>query len=296
MSCTATVVFPDSCAPTTRRTAGGFLRRVEKAAFARRARSARGRLRKSRSSGSRLAPSIDELPVRRRSGQEVDGRDVVAVLVRSPSASEIGPDRGRGGPSAGGGTSRTGRNAPRSVTWACTPPQSLSRVLLERRPEDVRAEDDARQPERVRRVGRLVRVEPRRADELERPRRAAPFGEVRPLDEAAAGIDERGLGASACSGTAAPTRASRRVSRRVGARPAFAHRDDREVAAERRTPRSRNARSRPASSRAGPATGTGRRRRAASPRAGCLRRSRRRAGSAGRGRRRESRARRRPSS
>src|SRR5438874_980269 len=36
-------------------------------------------------------------------------------------------------------------------------------------------------------------VEPRRAEDLEGARRAAPFGEVRPFEEAAARVDERRL-------------------------------------------------------------------------------------------------------
>ena len=87
-----------------------------------------------------------------------------------------------------------GRKAAASVTCSCTPPQVLPACLWNVGRKTCGRKTTPGRPSAFARVGRLVRVEPRRADELERPRRAAPLRQVRALDEAAARIDERGVG------------------------------------------------------------------------------------------------------
>ena len=74
-----------------------------------------------------------------------------------------------------------------------------ARELVERRPERQRPEAHARQRQLLARQLRerrdpVVAVEERRADDLERPRRAAPLGQVGPLDQTLPGIDQRRAG------------------------------------------------------------------------------------------------------
>ena len=69
----------------------------------------------------------------------------------------------------------------------------LTGVLVEGRLEVVRAKADAGQVEAVQLLAQLERIEPRRAEELERMRGAAPLAEVRPFDQAHAGIDRGGV-------------------------------------------------------------------------------------------------------
>ena len=64
--------------------------------------------------------------------------------------------------------------------------------------------------------------DPRRADELERPRRAAAFRDVRAFEEHRARIDDRACRASACSATAAPTAARSRRNTSRAASPSIA--------------------------------------------------------------------------
>jgi hypothetical protein len=66
-------------------------------------------------------------------------------------------------------------------------------VLVPRRNEARGAEGDAREPLRGEVAREPVGVEPGRAHELEGPGRPAPLGEVRPLEQAHAGVDERRL-------------------------------------------------------------------------------------------------------
>ncbi len=115
-------------------------------------------------------PGSDETTVCGRARQEVDSRHVVAVLVLlGPPAKAAGiqvmerlhePEIRLVG---------TERRRVRHVHLHAA--ASLSCVLMERGPEDVRTEDDARHVQGVPGVGRLVGVEPWRAEELEGPRR-----------------------------------------------------------------------------------------------------------------------------
>ena len=66
-------------------------------------------------------------------------------------------------------------------------------VLLERRLEHHRSEDDAGQRVRVEPVGKRFGLHPRRAHHLERPRGAAPFRGECALEQHGAGIDHGGV-------------------------------------------------------------------------------------------------------
>ena len=77
-------------------------------------------------------------------------------------------------------------------------------VLGDRGREVRLAELDARQSELVERLGPPV-VDPRRADQLERPGGAAALGQVGALEQAGARVDHRGLDRAACWATASPT-------------------------------------------------------------------------------------------
>ena len=66
-------------------------------------------------------------------------------------------------------------------------------VLVPGRHEAHGSEADAGEPLAREVLGEARAVEPRRAEQLERPRGAARLGQVRPLEEAHARVDERGL-------------------------------------------------------------------------------------------------------
>src|SRR5262249_54582830 len=67
----------------------------------------------------------------------------------------------------------------------------LACVLGRGRLEALRPKPAPGQPEAIQPLRQRLRLKPRRAKVLERLRRAAPFGEVRPLDQAGPGVDER---------------------------------------------------------------------------------------------------------
>src|SRR5262249_13863607 len=69
----------------------------------------------------------------------------------------------------------------------------LSRKPLEGGLEIRWAEGETGKIERAEFGGKRFRFDPRRADQFEGPRRAPPDGEVRPLEETGAGVEERGL-------------------------------------------------------------------------------------------------------
>src|SRR5258708_26397038 len=65
-------------------------------------------------------------------------------------------------------------------------------MLLELREEVVRSETDAGKADAVEALGKLEGIERGGAEELERMRRPTSFAQVRPLDQAHAGIDRGG--------------------------------------------------------------------------------------------------------
>ena len=87
----------------------------------------------------------------------------------------------------------TGLNARRSVTCIWQPPHGLLRVLLEGGLEHRRPEEGARQPQRVHLAREALGLDARRADQLERPRGAAPFREQRAFEQHRARIDDGGV-------------------------------------------------------------------------------------------------------
>ena len=221
MSCTATVVLPDSCAPVTRRTAGeDFFEWIEEAGLALLERIAPSSFGERRDPGIEGLPCRDQPPVRRGARQEVDRGDVVAVLVLlGPPAEAVGVEVEERLEEAQVRLVRAESRRVRHVHLDAA--ARLPRVLLERGPEDVRAEDDARHPEGVRRARR---PRPRRATARRGARTAASCRAPRrgSCPRRGSRPDRRARSrASACSATGGPTRASRRSPRRVGARPPF---------------------------------------------------------------------------
>src|SRR5262249_36048263 len=105
----------------------------------------------------------------------------------------------------------------------------LAGVLLERRLKIVRTEPHAGEIEAIELLRQLERIEPRRAEELERMRGAAPFAEIRSLDEAHAGIDRGGEDGGHVRRGDDPRQAG--VAPPHRAAPA-AHRDDAQTAIE----------------------------------------------------------------
>ena len=103
------------------------------------------------------------------------------------------------------------------------------RVLLEGGGEGRGAEADARDALAVERARERVAVEPGGAHELERPRGAAGLGQVGALDQAAAGVDERGVHGRDVGGGQDPGQAGVLVLHRPA--PAL-HRHDVEVDVE----------------------------------------------------------------
>ena len=91
------------------------------------------------------------------------------------------------------------------VRCICAPPQVWPACLSNVGRNLRRKELDARQCERVERVGERDRLEPGRSEDLERPRRPAALGKVRPLEKAHPGVDEGRVRRRACSATAEPT-------------------------------------------------------------------------------------------
>ena len=104
----------------------------------------------------------------------------------------------------------------------------LARPFVEGRGESRRTEVHARQAERIQRIGVAVRVQIGCADPLERPRRAAALRQRRSLDEAAPGVDARGVGGGHVGRGRDPREA--RVLPEHPAPPAL-HPDDGEVTA-----------------------------------------------------------------
>ena len=107
------------------------------------------------------------------------------------------------------------------------------------------------------RVGERDRVEPGRAEDLERPRRPAALREVRALEQAHARVDERRVGRRHVGRRRAPTAGpSPRTASRAPSPPPGRRRGRDRAAARRR----RAARARRPSSRGAPGSGAGRRR------------------------------------
>ena len=101
---------------------------------------------------------------------------------------------------------RIASKSSRSVTCSWTPAQATPTCLENDRREVGLAELDARQVRCVEGLGPAV-VDVRRADQLERPGRAPPLGQVGRLEQAGARVDQRGLAPSACWARASPTAA-----------------------------------------------------------------------------------------
>src|SRR5258708_3979379 len=128
----------------------------------------------------------------RASGQEIDGGRVLDALVllggpaerhgvlraRMPEAGEPEPDRVE--------AARIGEMDLHAVA-------ARARVLVPGGREGAGPEADAGQLLGAERVGESLGVEPGRAEQLEGPRRPAPFGEIGPLEQAHARVDERGV-------------------------------------------------------------------------------------------------------
>ena len=141
--------------------------------------------------GARVVAGEDALARLGRAGQEIERRDVVDELVASRCESETRSGLAWCASATSATYVATGRNARASVTWICTPPQLFFACLW-----NVGSKPSGRATKPGRPVcaspsASALPDDPRRAGDLERARRAAPVGEVRAFEQAAAGVDER---------------------------------------------------------------------------------------------------------
>ena len=141
---------------------------------------------------SAFFPLIDRDSERRRAGQDVDRLFFVLVFVGRLAPREVLRARRLDRiDQRHAGQHRLERLAIEDVNLASA--ARLLRMLLERRLEHRRAEMDAGELPRIHLVGEALGLDPRRADQLERPRRPARFRCVRAFEQHRARIDDRAV-------------------------------------------------------------------------------------------------------
>ena len=135
------------------------------------------------------APRVDGAPHRVAAGQQIDRRRVGHELVRLRSPAKVAGRQPRAPPRAARCRCGRGGTPPRSVTCSCTPPHDRPANLWNvGRNDSGRNRTPGRAPPAVRPA---IAVQERRADDLERARRAPPLRQVGALEQALARIDER---------------------------------------------------------------------------------------------------------